>query len=183
MSHACVPNVKIITRDDFSYICEATVPIKSPNEIVTSYHHYYYHLFGTMYRWASSFLIRAVPARDVHLLKEIFFLFFIQFFSNPNWPTVRLHIWDVTSLACSASVYRLPLSLKKLVTIESGFDRPLCYMLCPLNIWTERNAVLPRLQPIYSSSVFFFHQNNPRNYWWSWSTTYYFYLQESIEIN
>ena len=50
MSHACVPNVKIITRDDFSYICEATVPIKSPNEIVTSYHHYYYHLFGTMYR-------------------------------------------------------------------------------------------------------------------------------------
>ena len=51
MSHACVPNVKIITRDDFSYICEATVPIKSPNEIVTSYHHYYYHLFGTMYRY------------------------------------------------------------------------------------------------------------------------------------
>merc|ERR1719474_2398917 len=41
MSHACVPNVKIITRDDFSYICEATVPIKSPNEIVTSYHHTY----------------------------------------------------------------------------------------------------------------------------------------------
>ena len=50
MSHACVPNVKIITRDDFSYICEATVPIAAPHEIVTSYHHYYYHLFGTMYR-------------------------------------------------------------------------------------------------------------------------------------
>lgn len=52
MSHACVPNVKIITRDDFSYICEATVPIDHSKEIVTSYHHYYYHLFGTMYRRA-----------------------------------------------------------------------------------------------------------------------------------
>lgn len=52
MSHACVPNVKIITRDDFSYICEATTPITQGNEIVTSYHHYYYHLFGTMYRRA-----------------------------------------------------------------------------------------------------------------------------------
>jgi len=52
MSHACVPNVKIVTRDDFSYICEATVPIAEPGEIVTSYHHYYYHLFGTMYRRA-----------------------------------------------------------------------------------------------------------------------------------
>ena len=53
MSHACVPNVKIVTRDDFSYICEATVPIAKPGEIVTSYHHYYYHLFGTMYRYDS----------------------------------------------------------------------------------------------------------------------------------
>ena len=57
ISHACVPNVKIITRDDFSYICEATVPIKGPpTEIVTSYHHYYYHLFGTMYRYILSLL-------------------------------------------------------------------------------------------------------------------------------
>ena len=37
-------------RDDFSYISEATVPIPEGNEVVTSYHHYYYHLFGTMYR-------------------------------------------------------------------------------------------------------------------------------------
>ena len=51
ISHCCVPNVKIITRDDFSYICEATVKIAEGSEIVTSYHHYYYHLFGTMYRW------------------------------------------------------------------------------------------------------------------------------------
>ncbi|XP_023348143.1 protein msta isoform X2 [Eurytemora carolleeae] len=50
MSHACIPNVKIITRDDFSYVCEATVPIAAGSEIVTSYHHYYFHLFGTMYR-------------------------------------------------------------------------------------------------------------------------------------
>ena len=52
ISHCCVPNVKIITRDDFSYICEATSPIAGGTEIVTSYHHYYYHLFGTMYRRA-----------------------------------------------------------------------------------------------------------------------------------
>jgi len=52
ISHCCVPNVKIITRDDFSYICEATVKIAEGSEIVTSYHHYYYHLFGTMYRRA-----------------------------------------------------------------------------------------------------------------------------------
>jgi len=50
ISHCCVPNVKIITRDDFSYICESTVLTSAGNEIVTSYHHYYYHLFGTMYR-------------------------------------------------------------------------------------------------------------------------------------
>ena len=37
-------------RDDFSYISEATVLIPEGNEVVTSYHHYYYHLFGTMYR-------------------------------------------------------------------------------------------------------------------------------------
>lgn len=52
MSHACVPTVKIITRDDFSYVCEATVLIKQKTEVLTSYHHYYYHLFGTMYRRA-----------------------------------------------------------------------------------------------------------------------------------
>ena len=52
ISHCCVPNVKIITRDDFSYICEATSKISEGSEIVTSYHHYYYHLFGTMYRRA-----------------------------------------------------------------------------------------------------------------------------------
>jgi len=52
MSHACIPLVKIVTRDDFSYVCEATVKIPQGSEIVTSYHHYYYHLFGTMYRRA-----------------------------------------------------------------------------------------------------------------------------------
>jgi len=52
ISHCCVPNVKIITRDDFSYISEATSKIPEGSEIVTSYHHYYYHLFGTMYRRA-----------------------------------------------------------------------------------------------------------------------------------
>jgi len=52
ISHCCVPNVKIITRDDFSYICESTVNTVAGSEIVTSYHHYYYHLFGTMYRRA-----------------------------------------------------------------------------------------------------------------------------------
>ena len=50
MSHCCVPNTKIITRDDFSYVCEATVHIPAGTEIVTSYHHYYYHLYGTTYR-------------------------------------------------------------------------------------------------------------------------------------
>ena len=39
ISHCCVPNVKIITRDDFSYICEATSHIDGGSEIVTSYHH------------------------------------------------------------------------------------------------------------------------------------------------
>jgi len=52
ISHCCVPNVKIITRDDFSYIAESTVGTPAGAEIVTSYHHYYYHLFGTMYRRA-----------------------------------------------------------------------------------------------------------------------------------
>jgi hypothetical protein len=41
-------------RDDFSYVCEATVPIKAGSEILTSYHHYYFHLFGTMYRYTST---------------------------------------------------------------------------------------------------------------------------------
>jgi len=50
MSHCCVPNIKISTKDDFSYVCESTVSIKKGDEIVTSYHHYYYHLYGTMYR-------------------------------------------------------------------------------------------------------------------------------------
>ena len=50
MSHCCVPNTKIITRDDFSYVCEATGHIPAGTEIVTSYHHYYYHLYGTSYR-------------------------------------------------------------------------------------------------------------------------------------
>ena len=54
MSHCCVPNIKISTKDDFSYVCESTVSIKKGDEIVTSYHHYYYHLYGTMYRYCAS---------------------------------------------------------------------------------------------------------------------------------
>ena len=50
LSHSCVPNIKIITREDFSYICEALVPIPRGEEIVTSYHHYYYHLLGSANR-------------------------------------------------------------------------------------------------------------------------------------
>ena len=50
LSHSCVPNIKIITRDDFSYICEAVVAIPRGQEVVTSYHHYYYHLFGSANR-------------------------------------------------------------------------------------------------------------------------------------
>ena len=47
MSHSCLPNIKIITKSDFSYICSALVNIGQGTEIVTSYHHFYYHLFGT----------------------------------------------------------------------------------------------------------------------------------------
>lgn len=50
MSHSCLPNIKIVTKSDFSYICEAVVNISQGTEIVTSYHHYYYHLFGTINR-------------------------------------------------------------------------------------------------------------------------------------
>ena len=50
MSHCCVPNIKIITKPDFSYVCEALVDIPQGTEIVTSYHHYYYHLFGSANR-------------------------------------------------------------------------------------------------------------------------------------
>lgn len=47
MSHSCLPNIKIVTKSDFSYICSAVVNIAQGTEIVTSYHHFYYHLFGT----------------------------------------------------------------------------------------------------------------------------------------
>ena len=47
MSHSCLPNIKIVTKTDFSYICSAVVNIARGTEIVTSYHHFYYHLFGT----------------------------------------------------------------------------------------------------------------------------------------
>ena len=50
MSHSCVPNVRIITKSNFSYTCEATVDIPEGSEILTSYHHYYYHLFGSLNR-------------------------------------------------------------------------------------------------------------------------------------
>ena len=48
MSHCCVPNIKIVTKPDFSYIVESLVDIPKGSEIVTSYHHYYYHLFGSL---------------------------------------------------------------------------------------------------------------------------------------
>ena len=47
MSHCCVPNVKIVTKADFSYECEAAVEVARGEELVTSYHHYYYHLLAT----------------------------------------------------------------------------------------------------------------------------------------
>ena len=47
LSHCCVPNIKIVTKEDFSYRCEAVVPIPAGAEILTSYHHYYYHLFAS----------------------------------------------------------------------------------------------------------------------------------------
>ena len=89
ISHCCVPNVKIITRwapalnafllfcplidfsnlrDDFSYISEATVGIPEGNEVVTSYHHYYYHLFGTMYRWGVIFIFFELEGRNWNCL-------------------------------------------------------------------------------------------------------------------
>ena len=52
MSHHCVANTKITTREDFSYVCEATVTIPAGEEIVTNYHHYHYQLYGTPYRRA-----------------------------------------------------------------------------------------------------------------------------------
>ena len=50
MSHHCIANTKITTRDDFSYVCEATIVIPAGEEIVTNYHHYHYQLYGTSYR-------------------------------------------------------------------------------------------------------------------------------------
>ena len=47
LSHSCRPNIKIVTKPDFSYICSAVIDIGQGSEIVTSYHHYYYHLYGT----------------------------------------------------------------------------------------------------------------------------------------
>ena len=52
MSHHCVANTKITTREDFSYVCEATVLIPAGEEIVTNYHHYHYQFYGTPYRRA-----------------------------------------------------------------------------------------------------------------------------------
>ena len=52
MSHNCIANTKITTREDFSYVCEATIPIKAGEEIVTNYHHYHYQFYGTPYRRA-----------------------------------------------------------------------------------------------------------------------------------
>ncbi|TRY75492.1 hypothetical protein TCAL_08645 [Tigriopus californicus] len=50
MSHHCIANTKITTREDFSYVCQATTLIHEGQEIVTSYHHYHYQLYGTSYR-------------------------------------------------------------------------------------------------------------------------------------
>ena len=50
MSHHCIANTKITTRDDFSYVCEATIFIPAGEEIVTNYHHYHYQMYGTSYR-------------------------------------------------------------------------------------------------------------------------------------
>ena len=50
MSHHCTANTKITTREDFSYVCEATTFIPEGDEIATSYHHYHYQLYGTGYR-------------------------------------------------------------------------------------------------------------------------------------
>ncbi len=36
--------------DAFRYVCEATTFIPEGEEIVTSYHHYHYQLYGTDYR-------------------------------------------------------------------------------------------------------------------------------------
>ena len=52
MSHNCVANTKITTREDFSYVCQATVVIPAGEEIVTNYHHYHYQFYGTPYRRA-----------------------------------------------------------------------------------------------------------------------------------
>ena len=52
MSHNCVANTKITTREDFSYVCQATVLIPAGEEIVTNYHHYHYQFYGTPYRRA-----------------------------------------------------------------------------------------------------------------------------------
>ena len=50
MSHHCIANTKITTRDDFSYVCESTLFIPAGEEIVTNYHHYHYQMYGTSYR-------------------------------------------------------------------------------------------------------------------------------------
>jgi len=52
MSHNCIANTKITTREDFSYVCQATVLIPAGEEIVTNYHHYHYQFYGTPYRRA-----------------------------------------------------------------------------------------------------------------------------------
>jgi hypothetical protein len=48
MSHNCIANTKITTREDFSYVCEATVVIKAGEEIVTNYHHYHYQVMANI---------------------------------------------------------------------------------------------------------------------------------------
>ncbi len=50
MSHSCVPNTRIATSEDFGYVCQAATRIPEGAEIVTSYHHYHYQFYGTLYR-------------------------------------------------------------------------------------------------------------------------------------